>query len=71
MLSLIICSRNSDISATLKKNIETTIGINYELIVINNSLNHYSIFEAYNQGIRKSKYQFLCFMHEDILYHTP
>ncbi len=70
MLSLIICSRHFDISIALKKNIQSTIGVEYELIVIDNSHNEYSIFSAYNEGVRRAKYPYLCFMHEDILYHT-
>ncbi len=70
MLSLIICSRTSRISEELEKNIATTIGCEYELIVIDNSKNKYNIFQAYNEGIKLAKGDVLCFMHEDILYHT-
>jgi len=70
MLSLIICSRNPNILDELKKNIQATIGIEYELIIIDNSKNKYSIFQAYNIGVDRAKYSYLCFMHEDILYHT-
>jgi hypothetical protein len=54
MLSLIICSRYSVISNDLKKNIKLTIGVKFELIVINNSNNEFSIFSAYNEGVKKS-----------------
>lgn len=70
MISIIICSRTKAISTTLFENIEVTIGCAYELIVIDNSENKYSIFEAYNLGIEKSKEDYLCFIHEDILFHT-
>ncbi len=70
MISIIICSRNIDISDDLKSNILTKIGIEYELIVIDNSENRYSIFSAYNEGIKRAKYPYLCFMHEDILYEV-
>ncbi len=70
MISLIICSRRNDISEELKHNINSTIGTEYELVVIDNSQNKYSIFSAYNEGVRRSKYPYLCFMHDDILYHT-
>ena len=70
MISCIICSRRPDISAELKENIASTIGCEYELIVIDNSRNEYSIFSAYNEGIRRANGDILCFMHEDILYHT-
>lgn len=70
MLSCIICSRRQDISAELKDNIKNTIGCEYELIIIDNSDNKYSIFSAYNEGVRRSSGEVLCFMHEDILYHS-
>ena len=70
MISLIICSRQPDIPQELKDNIALTIGVEYELVVIDNSKNQYSIFQAYNEGVRRAKYPLLCFMHEDILYHT-
>lgn len=70
MLSLIICSRTPRISEELEKNIAETIGCDYELVVIDNSKNKYSIFSAYNEGVRRSKGDILCFMHDDILYKT-
>ena len=70
MISCIICSRRPDISAELKENIASTIGCEYELVVIDNSKNEYSIFSAYNEGVRRAKGDILCFMHEDIIYHT-
>lgn len=70
MLSLIICSRTSKISEYLEKNIAETIGSEYELVVIDNSKNKYSIFSAYNEGVRRAQGNNLCFMHDDILYKT-
>lgn len=70
MLSIIICARTKTINDILKKNIENTIGCDYELIVIDNSRNQFSIFEAYNEGIKKSKFKYMCFVHDDILFHT-
>jgi glycosyltransferase involved in cell wall biosynthesis len=70
MISIIICSRTQIISADLYKNIKNSIGFNYELIIVDNSENRYSIFEAYNIGIKKSKGDFLCFLHDDIYIHT-
>ncbi|RTY84396.1 hypothetical protein EKL97_03780 [Flavobacterium sp. LS1P28] len=70
MISIIICSRTQNISFNLSENIKNTIGCDYELIVIDNSNNKYSIFEAYNLGIEKSRNDYLCFMHDDVLLHT-
>ncbi len=70
MISIIICSRKKEINSGLSENIINTIGCEYELIVIDNSENKYSIFEAYNLGIERSTGDYLCFMHDDIILHT-
>lgn len=70
MISLIICSRFKQISSVLVNNIKDTIGCDYELLVVDNSESKYSIFEAYNIGIEKSNFPFLCFFHEDLSFHT-
>lgn len=70
MISVIICSRKSNIDYYLKSNIENTIGCKHEIIWIDNSDNKFSIFEAYNMGIKKAQYNILCFMHEDIYFHS-
>ena len=70
MISIIICSRATDISTVLKQNIAETIGCDYELVVIDNSNNNYSIFQAYNEGVRRSRGDVLCFIHDDVLLHT-
>ena len=70
MISIIICSRTQNISFNLSENIKNTIGYAYELIVIDNAKNKYSIFEAYNLGIKKCKGEYWCFMHDDIFIHT-
>jgi len=69
MISIIICTRQKNIPSELKENINNTIGLDYELVIIDNSLNSYSIFEAYNEGVCRANYPFLCFMHDDILFH--
>jgi GT2 family glycosyltransferase len=70
MISIIICSRTSNIPVELRQNIAETTGCDYELVVIDNSENRYTIFAAYNEGIRRSKGDVLCFMHEDVLFRT-
>jgi len=70
MISIIICSKYPEISRELKENIDETIGVTYEIIVIDNSSSQYSIFSAYNKGVTQSKHQYLCFIHEDVLFKT-
>lgn len=70
MISIIICSRTQAINKNLSENIKNTVGCDYELVVIDNSEHTYSIFEAYNLGITKSVGDYLCFIHDDVLFHT-
>lgn len=70
MLSIIICSRTKEISQQFLENIKNTIGNDHEIIVIDNSENRFSIFEAYNLGIKKSNGTYLCFIHDDINFHS-
>ncbi|MES2062135.1 MAG: glycosyltransferase [Bacteroidota bacterium] len=70
MISVIICSVNKALLKDISKNIEQTIGIDYEVIAIDNTQNQYSIAQAYNLGANTAKYPYLCFVHEDILFHT-
>lgn len=66
MISIIICSKYSERSDKLASNIQETIGVEYEIISIDNSKNEYFITQAYNKGIGLSKYNYLCFLHEDV-----
>ena len=70
MISIIICSRTPSISSELIENINKTIGIQYELICVDNSTNTYSIFSAYNEGVKRSHFDILCFMHDDISFQS-
>lgn len=69
MLSIIVCSRNAKLPKTFVKNIAETVGVDYELINIDNSKIRYSIYSAYNEGLTQSKFPYLCFVHDDVLFH--
>lgn len=71
MISIVICHKDILFLQTIKDSIENTIGVPYELHVIDNSKRQYSIFEAYNLGVSKSNYSIICFTHEDVVFHTP
>ncbi|MDQ6763403.1 MAG: glycosyltransferase family protein, partial [Bacteroidota bacterium] len=70
MLSIIICHRNKALLHSLQANIEASIGVPYELLIIDNTNNDHTILSAYNEGVRKAKYEIVCFAHEDILFYT-
>jgi hypothetical protein len=70
MISIITCSINPIFLANLKANIEQTINIDHEIVSIDNRANLYSIAQAYNLGAEVAIYPYLCFVHEDIIFHT-
>lgn len=70
MISIIVCSVNQTLFTQLKKNIQNTIGVEHEVIAIDNLVKNYSLAHAYNEGAAQARYPFLCFLHEDILLHT-
>jgi hypothetical protein len=70
MISIVICSRSVAVLSQVEESVKDTIGLAYEIIAVDNSAGKYSIFEAYNIGIDKSKYDIICFMHEDISFKT-
>lgn len=71
MVSIIICSIRKELRDQLKRNIIETIGLeNYEIIVVENETNSYSIAAAYNMAAKSSLYSYLCFIHEDIIFHV-
>ena len=69
MLSIIISSYQPHYYIALEKNIADTIGIPYEIIKIDNN-GIMGICEAYNRGAEKAQYDFLLFLHEDVLFET-
>ncbi|WP_158828335.1 glycosyltransferase [Mucilaginibacter lacusdianchii] len=70
MISIIICSVKKNLREAIVKNIEDSIGVEHEVIVIENEKHKYPIAKAYNIGAQQAKYPYLCFSHEDIKFHT-
>lgn len=70
MISLIVCTKNKHSLSRLEQNIADTIGLVYELIIIEDADGSIGICKGYNQGAALAKYEFLCFMHDDIAYKT-
>ncbi|SEJ79022.1 Glycosyltransferase like family protein [Dyadobacter sp. SG02] len=66
MISVIICSRTVAQAEIVKLNVAETIGEAHECIILVNSDGALGIAECYNQGIELSKYEILCFMHDDV-----
>lgn len=71
MISFIICSISPKLLAALEKNIKETIGnTTYEIIAFDNREYKYGIAKVYNLCAQKAKYKYLCFLHEDVLFHS-
>lgn len=70
MISIVICTRDAAMLAAVSQNVAETIGVSYEIIAVDNSKKQYGICEAYNIGAARTQYEYLCFMHEDIKFHT-
>lgn len=67
MISIIISTRKNQTSLkNLIDNFSTTIGVEHEFIFIENDCK-FSLCEAYNIGVKKAKFEYLCFVHDDIL----
>jgi len=69
MISIIISTQDKALLDRLSENINDTIGVDFEIVAIENKA-RYSICEAYNIGVSKSNFQYLCFVHEDVLFRT-
>jgi len=70
MISIIIASVSQLHLASLSTNISETVGVAHEIIAIENSEGKMGLCELYNKGIAEAKYNFLCFMHEDLTITT-
>ena len=70
MISVIICSVNQALAAQVKRNIDTTIGVPWELILMDNSVMGKGITEVYNLGGARATGDILCFVHEDVNFTT-
>ncbi len=70
MISIIVCSINNEFLELIKENIEKTIGLEYEILAIDNKNKPKGITSVYNEGARKANYDYLCFVHEDVQFNT-
>lgn len=70
MISIIICSVNKELLEQLEANIRESIGVPYEIIAIDNSVEKKSIAAVYNAGAKAARFDCLCFAHEDVIIHS-
>lgn len=70
MLSIVICSISPERLQQVSQNIHDTIGVEHEIIAIDNREKKWAIARAYNEGARQARYPYLFFVHEDVKFHT-
>lgn len=64
-VSIVVSSYNEAHYNRFRNNVRDTIGCEYEIIKIDNP-GKYSLCEAYNLGIAKALYPYICFVHDDV-----
>ncbi len=68
MISFIICSKNNEQLEALNHNLFQLVTIPYEVLSYDNQDNK-GICEVYNSLATKSKFEVLCFLHEDVRFY--
>ncbi|UCJ17305.1 glycosyltransferase family protein [Pseudomonas sp. MM211] len=66
MISVVICSAQAARLQAVSRNIASTIGVEYELIAVDNSVEGRGLCEVYNEGASRASHEFICFVHEDV-----
>ena len=70
MLSIVICSISPERLQQVALNIQDTIGVEYEIIAIDNREKNWPIARVYNEGAYRAQYPYLFFVHEDVKFHS-
>lgn len=71
MVSIIVCTINEAKFQTVEQSIKTTIGeIEFEIIKWDNRKHNYGLSEAYNICLSSTNFNHLCFVHDDLIFHT-
>jgi len=70
MISIVVCSINEDNFLQFRDSVKKTIGVEYEIIRIDNNIEKLSLCAAYNKGVQQTRFPYICFVHEDVIFHT-
>lgn len=70
LISIIVCSIDSELFKQFQKNVNDTIGCEFEMIRIDNTNTGKAICKIYNEGFLRAKGNVICYCHEDILFET-
>jgi len=70
LISIIVCSIEEHLFNRFSESLAKTIGVDYELIRIENQKEKLPIAKAYNKGASQASFDFLVFVHEDVVFHS-
>lgn len=70
MISVVICSVKKHLAAQIKSNIDNTIGVPWEAVIIDNTSPSRGITAVYNDGASRANFPIICFVHEDVAFLT-
>ena len=70
MISFICCSIKPAEAEKVHQNIASTVGVPFEFIYFDNREHSYGLCKVYNLCAEKAKYDYLCFVHEDVKFST-
>jgi hypothetical protein len=70
MLSIVICSIDPQRARTVTDNIHATVGVEHEVIIIDNAKALGGMGAGYNAGAAGAQYDTICFMHDDVEFLT-
>jgi hypothetical protein len=69
MISIIVSSYKEENLVKLKNNIEATVGVPFQFIPVINK-GTMGLCEAYNAGAEQAAFPYLCFVHDDVFFHS-
>lgn len=69
MISFVICSICPEQAQALADNINTSVGVGHEIIIVDNRESSRGICEVYNKTAERTQYDNICFVHEDVSFH--
>ncbi len=69
--SIIVCSIKPELAEALHQSIASTIGCPFEMMICDNRGSDRGIGVVYNEAAARARGEYLCFVHEDVLFHTP
>ena len=70
MFSIIVCSIDPQKAENLKKNIESTAEMPFQMLIFDNREVGLGLCAVYNKMAEQAQYENLLFIHEDIIFHA-